>query len=374
MYRGDIVKIIVTNRCNMNCKYCYEGEKKKKDLMPDNGKQALEAYIECYAALYQNIGSIPIVYHGGEPLIQFSLIKELTLYAIKKVKGGLPGKCDFSLTTNGLLLTDEMVDFFKKYHFKVSISIDGVKENHDKNRVDYNGNGTYEKVIASAYKLKEALGDDFSIRMTVTNDTISSMTQNVESFVEQGFQYINIALDYFGKWDIPEQTIRMELRKLERFYLDYTKRRKLCIDIFNGKIPLLQNEEEPAFCNAGFEEYVLDADGTYYPCFYGMNKGFTIGSISEGISQKLRAKRIREAIQKENIHFESCNGCEADKFCHCRKCGFLNYDTTGYLNIPNPILCIQEKELFQIVQEIADEFERRESIYGKINFSSPAVL
>ncbi|RDY29307.1 radical SAM/SPASM domain-containing protein [Lachnotalea glycerini] len=352
------MKILLTNRCNLNCTYCYEGTKGNGDLDFSTGRLAIDYYLDKFKDVLRIVGSVPIVYHGGEPLLKFDLLKNLSEYAIRQSEL-LQLKCDFSFTTNGVLLTEEMVAFLKKNNFTVNISLDGQKKFHNQNRVDYQNHGTFDKIFENAHMIQAALNHKFAIRMTVTRDSIEYMTENVRYFVNNGFDNINIALDYFSDWGDNLKYIKTEFEKLEKYYLEYRKVHKLVIDIFDGKIPLLFTDEEPLFCNAGFEDYVLDVDGMYFPCFYGMKKGFDIGNVTSGIDGRLRNRKIRDALYNKTVQFEECKQCTIQKFCHSHKCGFLNYDTTGYLNVANKVLCQQEKSLYPILNRIVKVLEER---------------
>lgn len=132
-----LINIWVTYECNMNCRYCYEKEKKREYLDKKLSNKIIE-----FIQKYQLETGLQINFHGGEPLLNFDIIKNLVI----KVKRLYP-QTKFSLTTNMLLMTKEIAAFIKKENIKLSVSLDGSESINDKNRIDKKGYGTFKRVI-----------------------------------------------------------------------------------------------------------------------------------------------------------------------------------------------------------------------------------
>lgn len=365
-----MLKLLLTNRCNLNCCYCYERCKKNNVLDIVVGKKAIDLYFGLLLKSYKDMATIPIVYHGGEPLLEFSLMKDLTEYAnekICKLDNKKVKNCNFSFTTNGILFNDKMYDFFIENNFNISISIDGKQKTHDLNRVDYSKKGTFAKVISKANELNTVFGNKVKVRMTVTPDTIADLSQNVIWLIEEGYTNIGIVLDYFADWTGKLENIDEEFKRLQKIYITYHKNnKKLSIDIFDGKINSYIIKEKPSYCNAGFGSITVDADGIIYPCIYGINEQMSIGNVYEGINYKEYSKKIAASLSKSEQKIKDCENCEIQFFCHAKKCGFLNLATMGFLNVPNGVVCYQEKVLFPLIKEIVEIFniEIKESVEG----------
>ena len=366
-----MLKLMLTDRCNLRCSYCYEGEKKKKNLDKRIGQKAIDFYFENFLCDYENVGFLPIVYHGGEPLLEFQLMRELTQYAEYKIQNNKNDKvksCRFSFTSNGTLLDESMYEFFKKNNFKISISIDGKKEINDKNRKYLNGQGTFDIVMRKAKNLNKVLDDKLAIRMTVMPGAVSSLSDNVQYFLEEGFHRIGIALDYFSNWEGKENILQEQLEILKKIYINYHKQKKTIeIDLFDGKIGSFLIKEPPLFCNAGYGNITIDADGTIYPCAFAINREFSIGNIEKGINYKKYASMLGCFLQQGTNDLEKCKACDISYFCHAQKCGFLNWATTGYLNKSNKVVCMQEKLLFPIIKDIIDTLKIGEKVGAKID-------
>ena len=134
----------IINKCNLNCKYCYLGEKKNTYMSIDVAKKSVE--IALHEALKQYDKTLLIYFIGGEPLMAFSLMKDITDYVNKRCKE-TELKSMFSTTINGTLLTDEITDFFIKHKFDLKLSLDGPESVHDLNRKDYAEKGSFKKII-----------------------------------------------------------------------------------------------------------------------------------------------------------------------------------------------------------------------------------
>lgn len=138
-----------------------------------------------------------IIYHGGEPLLNWEFIKKAT----KEIKKFDP-KCRFGLTTNGTIWNQEIESFLKEYKESfsdwISVSIDGSKQYHDLNRVYKNGKGTYDEVEAISKKMLNIF-PDIRVRMTVTSENIMNLANNVDLLISMGFKKIVPSLDMYDK-------------------------------------------------------------------------------------------------------------------------------------------------------------------------------
>ena len=154
---GNVIKALclhVAHSCNLNCSYCFASQGKyhgDRALMSfEVGKRALDFLVE-------NSGTrtnLEVDFFGGEPLMNFDVVKQLVAYA-RSIEKEKHKNFRFTLTTNGMLIDDEVIEFANKEMSNVVLSLDGRKEVHDRFRVDYAGNGSYEKIIPKFKKLVE---------------------------------------------------------------------------------------------------------------------------------------------------------------------------------------------------------------------------
>ncbi|WP_340020805.1 radical SAM protein [Paenibacillus sp. FSL K6-1096] len=341
------LNLFTTNTCNLNCNYCYEGDKNKNRMTKETGKQIIDFFWD-----KDKDGIFNINFHGGEPLIEFELIKYLVEYINEKRKLTNPDfRLEFSMTTNGTLLTQEIADFLHAHQFILRLSLDGNEQAHNLHRRTFNNKGSFEQVLQGAGYLRNA-GADFTVRMTVTPENVVYLTDSVEWLIANHFLKINIIADSFANWDDQFERLTASFERIKEFYLIERPVSNLKINLFDGKFSCYMLDSPPLFCNAGFGSFSLSTSGEIYPCVYVVDQEeYCIGDIFRGISPLKRKTCIESSLLREN----GCGDCSIQGFCHARKCGFLNLVTNGYLDRPNPFLCKHEQVLYSMQSEVVEQ-------------------
>lgn len=181
----------IAHTCNLNCSYCFASQGKyhgdRAVMSFEVGKQALDFLIA-------NSGSrrnLEVDFFGGEPLMNFQVVKDLVAYArsIEKDKGK---NFRFTLTTNGVLIDDDVIDFANRECSNVVLSLDGRKEIHDRFRVDYAGNGSWDKIVPKFQKLVRARGGkNYYMRGTFTHAN-PDFLKDIEKMLELGFSELSM--------------------------------------------------------------------------------------------------------------------------------------------------------------------------------------
>ncbi|MBQ9014263.1 MAG: radical SAM protein [Bacilli bacterium] len=334
--------ITLTSKCNMKCNYCYQGLDKANKNMD---KKTLQETIDFI--FKDNKEKISITFMGGEPLLE----KELIIYAVNYIRENYPENVvKYSLTTNCTLLDDEMIELFKKYDFEIRASIDGQETTHLINRI---GRYEYKNILGNLLKMKEA-GVRCGVRMTVTDNNCQFLMDNIKFFYENDLRDICVGINYFeNNSDEFIKKFKLQLEKIEEFYLEKNKNEeRLCLDIVDGKfIDIFYNDQKGfAMCQAGESHLVIDPKGDIYPCtFVSNDKEFNIGNINEGVNKKRRNISISNHIENNE---NKCDQCEISVVCHGMKCAFLNVKCSGFLNVPNNIMCELEKSLYEMNRRI----------------------
>ena len=191
---GNVVKALclhVAHTCNLNCSYCFASQGKyqgERGLMSfEVGKRALDFLIE-------NSGTrrnLEVDFFGGEPLMNWDVVKELVKYA-RSVEKEHGKNFRFTLTTNGMLIDDDVIEFANKEMSNVVLSLDGRKEIHDATRVDYAGNGSYEEIVPKFQKLVESRGGQgYYMRGTFTHAN-PDFTKDVFHMADLGFRELSM--------------------------------------------------------------------------------------------------------------------------------------------------------------------------------------
>lgn len=333
-----LFNIWVTQECNLSCKYCYEKEKRKSYLNLEEADQFVEFILK-----YQTDKLNQVHFHGGEPLLNWNVIK----YIIKRINHSSlkMGRFQYSFTTNGIFFTNDMLYFFKENDIQISVSVDGKSETHDKNRIDKRGKGTYYKVKKSLKKLEEN-GIEYEIRMTFDSQTISELAQNVKFLLENfNFSCLRWAPDlFYCRWNEEKVQILMEqYQNIMEYQKKLKKEQAEKIAFFNK-----DNFNKLGRCCGGITEINIDTKGDLYPCTYVCgNENFLIGNIKIGLDID-SIKRIHSNMQKS---YMKCESCHNNAYCVGNRCKVINYaeDTMSSVYMEN--LCSLSNAEINLLRE-----------------------
>lgn len=320
---GNIIKALclhVSHACNLCCSYCFAGQGKyhgEESIMSfDTGKRALDFLIE-------NSGdrkNLEVDFFGGEPLLNWDVVKKLVAYAREQEK--IHNKTfRFTLTTNGVLIDDDVIEFANREMSNVVLSLDGRKEIHDLTRVDFAGKGSYDKVVPKFKKMIEARGDkSYYMRGTFTHAN-PDFTNDVFHMADMGFRELSMEPVVCAPDDpaaLTPSDIEIVKKQYEILALEMIKRRRegnpfnfyhYNIDLTNG--PCIY--KRISGCGSGTEYMAVTPTGDLYPChqFVGEAK-FKMGDVWNGIT----AGNIREEFRSCNAYSRpDCKDCWARLYC-----------------------------------------------------------
>lgn len=350
----------VTHDCNLSCKYCFaeEGEYHgKRGLMSlEVGKKALDFIVE-------NSGSrknLEVDFFGGEPLMNWEVVKELVKYGrtIEKEAGK---NFRFTLTTNGMLLDDEVMEFLNKEMSNVVISLDGRKEVNDRMRPRRGGQGSYDVIVPKFKKLAESRNQtDYYIRGTFTRYNLD-FSEDVKHFADLGFKQISIEPVVAPKeadYSIREEDVNQILEEYDILAKEFIKRKREGngFNFFHFMIDLSQGPciyKRMSGCGAGSEYLAVTPWGDLYPChqFVG-NEDFLLGNVYEGVNRDDLVSKFKKC----NVYSRSeCKDCFAKFYCS-GGCAANSYNFTGDINSTYEIGCkMQRKRVECSIMLKADE-------------------
>lgn len=334
--RNTVVKALclhVAHTCNLNCSYCfasqgrYEGERALMSF--EVGKRAMDFLIE-------NSGTrrnLEVDFFGGEPLMNFDVVKRLVAYArsVEKERGK---HFRFTLTTNGVLIDDDVIDFANREMSNVVLSLDGRKEVHDRYRVDYAGNGSWEKIVPKFQKLVQARqGKNYYMRGTFTHAN-PDFLKDIQTMLDLGFTELSMepvvaaSGDPAALTEADKEIVMQQYEELARLMLQRDKEGRpftfyhYMIDLKGG--PCIY--KRISGCGSGTEYMAVTPWGDLYPChqFVGDEK-FKLGNIWDGVEN--------HAVQAEfagcNVYArEECRDCWARLYCS-GGCAANAYHATG---------------------------------------------
>lgn len=349
--QDNIVKALclhVSHDCNLRCKYCFASQgdfKGERSLMSlQVGKRALEFLVENSG----NRRNLEVDFFGGEPLMNFELVKELVYYG-RELEKNTNKHFRFTITTNGVLLDDEKIDFINEHMDNVVLSLDGRKEVNDKMRKTVNDQGSYDIIISKFKDLVNKRKDkDYYIRGTFTSYNLD-FSQDALHFYNEGFKKISIEPvvtspdeDYALKEEHLD-TILNEYEKFSKDYIEIKKKDKEFL-FFHFMIDLKQGPclaKRSIGCGAGSEYMAVTPQGELYPChqFVG-NEKFKLGDVFNGVNNLA----LREEFKRANVYNkEECSNCWAKFYCS-GGCHANNYNTNNDIMEPYKVGCEMEKK------------------------------
>ena len=333
---GNIIKALclhVAHTCNLNCGYCfasqgnYHGDRAVMNF--DVGKRALDFLVE-------NSGSrtnLEVDFFGGEPLMNWDVVKNLVVYArsIEKEKGK---NFRFTLTTNGVLVDDDVIEFANKEMHNVVLSLDGRKEIHDAVRVDYAGNGSWERIVPKFQKFVKARGNrEYYMRGTFTHAN-PDFTKDINVMLDLGFNKLSMEPVVCAPEDasaLTQEDLPIVLEQYELLAKDMLRKEKegkpytfyhYMIDLTGG--PCIY--KRISGCGSGTEYMAVTPWGDLYPChqFVGEEK-FRLGNVFDGVTNN----DIREEFRSCNVYVRpECKDCWAKLWCS-GGCAANAYHATG---------------------------------------------
>jgi uncharacterized protein len=333
--RAKTVTFIVTEDCQLACKYCYLVGKNKTRKMDFETARAAVDYLLRERSLFDS-KSIIFDFIGGEPLIEIGLIDRIADYAkLRMFEIGHPwfDSYRFSFSTNGLLYgKDKTQRFIAKNHshLSIGISIDGTRRKHDSQRVFPDGKGSYDRVVKNIPLWLEQFPNAHT-KATVSHDDIPYIKESVEHLFGLGIKNISINTVFEDVWQAgDDELFEDQLRRLADYIIDNDLHRGRVCSFFNKGFggPLDPNYDNN-WCGAG-KMLAVDGSGNFYPCnrFTGFslnNKpARIIGNVYDGIDRN----RLRPflALTRKTQSPEECLNCEVAT--GCAWCTGCNYDVS----------------------------------------------
>ena len=333
---GNVVKALclhVAHTCNLNCSYCFASQGKyhgERALMSfEVGKQALDFLMENSGTRH----NLEVDFFGGEPLMNWDVVKKLVAYArsVEKERGK---NFRFTLTTNGVLIDDDVIDFANKEMSNVVLSLDGRKEIHDATRVDYRGNGSYDKIVPKFQKLVASRGGKgYYMRGTFTHQN-PDFTKDVFHMADLGFTELSMEPVVCAADDpmaLTPEDIEIVKEQYEILAKDMIRREKegKPITFYHYMIDLTEGPciyKRISGCGSGTEYMAVTPWGDLYPChqFVG-EEAYKLGDIWNGVTNDA----LREEFRACNAYARpECKDCWAKLYCS-GGCAANAYHATG---------------------------------------------
>ena len=364
--RQTVVKALclhIAHDCNLACRYCFAGEGEyhgKRALMSfEVGKKALDFLV----ANSGNRVNLEVDFFGGEPLLNWQVVKDLVAYG-RSLEEPHHKKFRFTLTTNGVLLNEEILEFVNREMSNVVLSIDGRREVHDRMRPFAGGQGSYDLVVPKFLETAKSRGQkDYYVRGTFTRNNLD-FSRDVLHLADLGFEQISVepvVADPKEPYALQPEDLPVLMEEYDTLARELIKRKKegrgfnffhFMIDLSGG--PCVA--KRLSGCGSGTEYLAVTPGGDLYPChqFVG-NEDFLLGNVDEGICRQ----DVVEQFRKCNVYSrEKCRRCFARFYCS-GGCAANAYHSHGTINDVYELGCeLQKKRVecaIMIKAALADE-------------------
>ncbi len=338
----------IAHDCNLRCSYCFAGT---GEYMGHRSLMSLEVGKKAVDFLIENSGNrrnLEVDFFGGEPLMNFDVVKGIVEYAREKEKESNKN-FRFTITTNGILLDEEKRAYINENMHNVVLSLDGRKEINDEVRKRIDGKGSYDRILPLIKKMVDERGEkDYYVRGTFTRKNLD-FGADVLHLADLGFDQISVEPVVAAKdsgLDIRNEDLKAVCDEYERLAKEYVDRRKngQWFNFFHFMIDL---EGGPCIakrlrgCGSGTEYLAVTPEGELYPChqFVG-HKEFNLGNVFDG----LNGNPIREIFSDTNVYTKpQCNSCWAKFYCS-GGCAANAWQFNKDIKIPYEIGCELEKK------------------------------
>ncbi|HKM04910.1 MAG TPA: thioether cross-link-forming SCIFF peptide maturase [Lachnospiraceae bacterium] len=351
--RQTVVKALclhIAHDCNLACKYCFaeEGEYHgRRALMSfEVGKKALDFLI----ANSGNRVNLEVDFFGGEPLMNWQVVKDLVIYG-RSLEEPNHKKFRFTLTTNGILLKEDVLEFANKEMSNIVLSIDGRKEVHDFMRPHRGGQGSYEEIVPKFKKVAESRDQmNYYVRGTFTKNNLD-FAKDVAHLADLGFQQISVepvVADQAEDYALQDGDIPRLLEEYDKLAVELIRRHKEGngVNFFHFMLDL---EGGPCVakrlsgCGSGTEYLAVTPWGDFYPChqFVGQEE-FIMGNVDTGVTRT----DIRDQFKNSNVYSkEKCKTCFSKFYCS-GGCAANSYNFHGNINDVYDLGCeLQRKRI-----------------------------
>ncbi|MBE6574966.1 MAG: thioether cross-link-forming SCIFF peptide maturase [Ruminococcaceae bacterium] len=360
----------IAHTCNLNCSYCFASQGKyhgDRALMSfETGKRALDFLVEHS----EGRRNLEVDFFGGEPLMNWDVVKRLVEYA-RSIEEAAGKNFRFTLTTNGVLIDDDVIDFCNREMHNVVLSLDGRPEVHDRFRVDYAGKGSYANIVPKFKRFVESRGGEgYYMRGTFTHHN-TDFTNDIFHMADLGFDQLSMEPVVCSPDDpsaLTEEDLPILFEQYEILAKEMLRRKAegrpftfyhYMIDLTHG--PCIY--KRVAGCGSGSEYFAVTPWGDLYPChqFVG-DERFCMGNIWDGVKNDA----LRDEFRKCNVYAKpECADCWARLWC-AGGCAANAYHATGSITGTYKYGCELFKKRMEcaIMLQVADTAEDGEGTCG----------
>lgn len=333
--------------CNLRCRYCYLGDKSGAAMEMETAKRAINF-------AFKNVKihkdkKLWIDFIGGEPLISFETIKKLVEY-IEDQNKQYQYILAFSMTTNAVLVSKEILDYLAAKKFSIKISLDGEKDVNDRNRISLDGSSVHDKVIERIgllHEYEKNTGKFIQVTNVITKNNFEDYCEGLVYLTKFAkFKMIDSSIDISVPWTDEElYKLEMILQRALDYFLDNAARNEGFHWGFAHRMVRLQDKKKRFYiCGGGIVSVYVRTDGSIFPCPGNLNQKMSIGRVYEGYDNK----KLDFFKSLHGINNKKCRNCKIYKSCMVNSCVMQNILFTNDVNTPAPVLCNMQQLLYRL--------------------------
>lgn len=355
-WRVPYAVVYLTSQCNLSCSYCFVNRLPANHMTFEKGREVLDWLAE--NACQGNADPLILSFFGGEPLLRFPILKEMVHYGRQRAEA-CGKRIIFSVTSNGTLLTEEILDFLEKEQISLLYSIDGDRQTNDLFRTYQDGRSASDDICGNARRMLRRFPNT-AARMTIVPENLERLADNIVFLHEElGFSFIS---------PCPAQerfTDKLQWEELDRHFrraTEYFIDKALAGDyvhlhfLDNGIDQLVNNRPLDVGCGAGKTFVGIDPQGDIYPCHRFVSYAsegkyaFKLGNVRDGIDS-VKALPFRR-YDRSNILgcYTRCSDCPARDLC-AGGCIALNHEVSGNFLVPP----VSQQRLLTIWHSLCEE-------------------
>lgn len=337
--------------CNMKCKYCFYSDIANHREIPSYGmmNECVMETLILKSLKLKDTTHITYAFQGGEPtLIGLKFYKKFVEYVTQNKTNQ---KIQYIIQTNGLLITEDWVQFFKKHQFLVGISLDGYKDLHNYYRIDNNGKHTFQKVMCTISLLKK-YHVDFNILCVLTKGMAKHPEKVFHFILKNKLKYIQFIPCLPGldenesEYSLSPQMFYQFYKRIFTMWLDqYKQGNYISITLFDNLIPIFKGILPQQCGMLGFcaPQLVVESNGDVYPCDFYVLDQYKCGNIlNDEIIDIIKSPKMKSFIEESRRECDECKDCKYESICHknCKRQNIAYYskEYCGYRHF------LQEKE------------------------------
>lgn len=361
--------IHLTEKCNLSCKYCFEGEKGIRN-MDENTVEKLILFIKRNGYM-----KFTIRFFGGEPTMNLSLMR----YILERMDEEFPEakgyEKSYNLFTNAVNVPDDLIEMVKNWKIGCFVSMDGTPQMHDRNRIFPNGAGSYEIVKDNALRLQKESGQRVIVRSVYdTERAIDSLIDIVDSCDKEGFQVISLEFPWVGS--ASDMVLNAEktdqiIEMIQEYAEECLRRLKnddysllTLYEIFKhiSKVAFKKTVMYSEICSAGTTLMAIDVNGDIYPCHsFIYEPDWKMGNLDEGITNK----KLVDLFKNSNSDtLEKCVKCPIRYYCS-KRCFADSVMREGRVDAINDNRCRIEKAFYEAAMYIYWEMKNNPVVLTK---------